>query len=397
MITKQEIVYVTSDWFTENKTSTHHIAEELAAENRILYVEAAGMRSPQASGRDLRKIASKLRRALRAPDEVRPNLYVYSPLILPYHQYALVRRVNRWLLAWWMRRALRAVGFRDPIAWMFVPHFGPLLDTIPHKGVVYYVTDEYTATPDVQSRIIAEMEHDILRRADVVFTVSQHLLESKARYSDRVFISRHGVDVDHFRSAADPSTPIPSDIAGIPHPIAGFFGLIQRYIDLELLDHIAARLPHVSFVLLGRVAQDTSRLDARPNVHFLGKRDYSDLPGYLKAFDVCLLIYKIGEFSRHANPKKLREYIAGGKPVVSVRIGEVERYSDFVWIADDYDAFANAIESALREDSPHEAARRMQTMSGESWRAKVDDISRVLAEHIDVELSTPTNAGDTPR
>lgn len=397
MITNQEIVYVTSDWFTENKTSTHHIAEELADQNRILYVEAAGMRSPQASGRDLRKILAKLRRTFRNPDEVRPNLYVYSPLILPYHQYALVRRVNRWLLGWWMRRALRAVGFRDPIAWLFVPHFGSLLDSIPHKGVVYYVTDEYTATPDVQSTIIASMERDILRRADVVFTVSQDLLESKARYSDRVFISRHGVDVDHFRSARDPSTVIPSDIAGIPHPIAGFFGLIQQYIDLELLDHLAARLPHVSFVLLGRVAQDTSLLDARPNVHFLGKRDYRDLPGYLKAFDVCLLIYKIGEFSRHANPKKLREYIAGGKPVVSVRIGEVERYSDFVSIADGYDAFVEAIERALREDSPGDAARRMDAMAGESWRAKVDEIGRVLAEHVDVELSAPTNSGDAPR
>jgi glycosyltransferase involved in cell wall biosynthesis len=315
---------------------------------------------------------------------VQPQIFVYSPLILPFIRHALVRRINRALLAWSTRRVLARLGFRDPIVWIFVPHFVSLLDAIPNKGVIYYITDEYTATPNVESAVIAGLEREILERADVVFAVSQRLVEQKSRLSPRVYLSRHGVDAVHFLRAAQPGTPVPADISGISGPVAGFFGLITEYIDLDLLEYAARRLPDVSFVLIGHAAVSVEQTASIPNVHYLGHRDYNDLPGYLKAFDVCLLLYRLGAFSHHANPKKLREYIAGGKPVVSVRIGEVEHYQDLVYIADDYDEYVECIRRAVRENSPEKATLRIEAMAKESWESRVDAISAIVARHVPV-------------
>jgi hypothetical protein len=392
MLKNQEIVYVTSDWQTENRTSTHHIAEELSRHNRLLYVEAAGMRSPQASRRDARKIARKILGFLRRPREVAPNIHVYSPVILPFHRFAVVRAINRFLLALAVRWAISLVRFERPILWIFMPHFASLVDDIPYRGLVYYVTDEYTATPNVDRDRIERMEARILEKADVVFVVSERLRERKSRLNPNVHVSRHGVDTAHFRRAADGDTPVPNDIADISRPIAGFFGLIEKYVDLKLLEFAARRLPHVSFVMIGHAAKDVSVVARLPNVHFLGRKPYDELPGYLKVFDVCLLLYEVGPFSMHANPKKLREYIAGGKPVVSVRIGEVERYGDLVYISDTYDEYVDNISRALEEDSDKMMSARLKCMQTESWDAKVELIGDLVAEH--VVLSTSDRAAE---
>lgn len=389
MLAGQDIIYITSDWFRENKTSTHHIAEELAKHNRLLYVEAAGMRAPQASKRDLGKILSKLKKFFAKPTRVLDNVYLYSPLILPFHQFAIARWLNRVLVSYLIRRAASDLGFRDPIVWIFMPHFAPVVASIPSKGVVYYVTDEYTATPHVKSTVIHEMENTILKRADVVFVVSDQLRDRKSQLNPHVYLSPHGVDVDFFKQSADPNTPIPNDIADISRPVAGFFGLIENYIDVNLIGHLATQLPDVSFVLIGRVARDVSTLRPYHNVHFLGHRSYASLAGYLKAFDVCLLLYEIGSFSKNANPKKLREYLAGGKPVVSVRIPEIERYAKLVSIADTYDEFARLVRECIDTNSPELQAARLSAMRSESWASKVDRIGELIARHVPSVSTSP--------
>ncbi len=50
-----------ADWDTELWTNQHHLMARLAAANRVLFVESLGLRRPQLAGRDLRRIARRLR------------------------------------------------------------------------------------------------------------------------------------------------------------------------------------------------------------------------------------------------------------------------------------------------------------------------------------------------
>jgi glycosyltransferase involved in cell wall biosynthesis len=382
MLHGQEIVYIANDWVRDNKTSAHHVAEVLARDNRLLYVEGAGMRAPRPSARDLGKIARKLRAFFARPRAVADNMYLYSPALLPFHGIPAVRSINRRLLGRSLTQAVKTVGFTDPIVWVFMPHFAPALKAIHKKGLVYYCVDDYASQPLVDPDVIRAMEREILVQADVVFAVSEELVADKSRTNENTYLSRHGVDTALFARAADPATEVPADVAALPHPVAGYFGLIEEWIDMDLVEHLARSMPHVSFAYIGRVVHDTSRFDRYDNVHFLGPRQYHELPGYLKAFDAAMLLYRSGGFAKHANPKKLREYLAGGKPVVSVRLGEVERYSNVVRIADTYDEYVECLFAALEDDSPEATAARRRAVESESWEAKVERLGEIVARHI---------------
>jgi len=383
MLRDEEIVYIANDWFGENKTSAHHVAEVLCRHNTVLYVEAAGMRNPRAAKRDLHKIFRKVSKLFAKPVPAGERFYLYSPFVLPFHRFALVRRLNKLLVNFMLRRACRSVGFTNPLLWIFMPHYASAIDSIRNKGVIYYCVDEYSAQPKVDVEMIRTMEAQILRRADVVFTVSEELRQRKAGANPHTYLSRHGVDVDLFARALSPDTTIPEDAVAISSPVAGFFGLIEEWIDLNLIDHLATKLPEVSFVFIGRIAQDVSALARHTNIHILGARPYSTLPHYLKKFDVCLLPYKMDdEQVRNSNPKKLREYLAGGKPIVSVPLREVEEYDRFVSIAATYDEFVDAVKAAIADDSQQERLARANSVRDESWEGKVERLSTIIGQHI---------------
>ena len=84
----------------------------------------------------------------------------------------------------------------------------------------------------------------------------------------------------------------------------------------------------------------------------------------------------------NSNPKKLREYLAGGKPVVSVRVREVERYERLVHIADSREQFVEALEDAIRTDDDGRARERIEAMRGESWDARIDTIGETVRSRI---------------
>jgi len=382
VLRNEEIIYVGNDWRADNRTSSHQIARVLSTQNRLLYVEAAGQRAPKASRRDFGKIITKLGKAWSDPVEVQENVFVFSPLILPFHRYRVVRRFNRWILSWSIRRAARKVGFTNPILWVILPHYSSLVETNQGKGTVYYVVDEYSSLPDVDPERIRQMEKTVLEKADVVFTVSEILTESKGRINKNTYFSPHGVDTDHFGLAARNETVVPDEIARFEKPVIGFFGLIEAWVDLDLIGFLARERPQYNFVMIGRVARDTQPVDGLSNVHFLGQRPYDDIPRYLKGFDVGLIPFVVNDVIKNSNPLKLKEYLAGGKPVVSVAIREVDKYDEIVYVARTYEEFLSCVDRALEGDSENQIAGRIAAMRSESWPAKVETISERVSRHI---------------
>src|SRR5262245_2217684 len=111
------IVYFGNDWSAENRTSSHHIAERLAARMPLLYIDSPGLRAPKASGRDFRKIFRKLASALRPPRPIGPHMWHMSTPQIPFRRLPLINSLNRFLGQSLVKRALRRLGFRDLISW----------------------------------------------------------------------------------------------------------------------------------------------------------------------------------------------------------------------------------------------------------------------------------------
>jgi glycosyltransferase involved in cell wall biosynthesis len=376
---KRTILYFGNDWFAENRTSSHQIARCLAKKHRVYYLECPGLRAPQGSGRDLKKIVAKLWRFIKGSQriEIAPSaagspaeaLYVRTLFQIPLHRFAVVRALNRWLLWCTIRWLILREGIRSPLAWHMVPHLATVAGTLGEQAVVYYCIDDYASLPDVDASSVRAMDEELTRRADVVFVASATLLERKRKLNPHTYVSPHGVETEHFARAQSSLMEVPDDIRQLARPIIGFFGLIERWIDLGLVAELARRRPNWSFVMLGRVAVPDAEVPSAPNIYFLGHRPYSQLPAYGKAFDVAMIPYRSTEQVHNANPIKLREYLAMGKPVVTVRTPEIEKFQDVVAIADSACQFEANIESALGPSANTAGAisQRQERVSDMSW------------------------------
>lgn len=382
MLEGTSIICIGNDWDSDPLCKAH-IMRILAAKNRVLWVNSIGTRRPTLSSRDLGRMTTKLRRGLRGCQEVRPNLFVVNPLVLPLPGVAFVNRLNAQILARSLRRLCHRYGLHRPILWTFVPNSNWLLGRLDERLVVYHCCDENSALPGVPADAVIQMERDLVRRAHIVFTSAEQLCEDRRSLNSNIHFIPHGVDVSHFARALDPSTVVPEDLQPLPRPVVGFFGRLSEWVDLPLVRALALARPAWSFVLLGEVISNLRPIQDLPNVHILGRRPYSALPEYCRGFDVGLIPFRVNTLTLAANPIKLREYLAAGLPVVSTPLPEVARYEGLVRLAAGPSAFIEGIEAALAERSEEMVRRRVAAVRGQDWEARVAEMSAIIGQHLD--------------
>jgi len=377
------ILYFGNDWQAENRTSSHHVAIRLAQRTPVLYVSSPGMRKPQASGRDLRRLLRKLAATLRRPTRVADNLWHCTVPQLPFRRIPGIDTINRWFGRWAVKRAARMAGIGRRISWFVVPHPGFLAGRLGEDLCVYYCIDDYAAHPGVDSELIARRDADLCRRADIVFVAPPSLVEARRALNANVVFSPHGVDAGLFGRAADAGTEIAPAARDLPHPVVGYFGSLHEWIDFELIEWLARERPSWSFLLVGHEAVEPGTLRQLHNVHLPGAQPYADLPNWAKAFDAAIIPYRLNRQVANANPLKLREYLATGKPVVSVRNPEIEKFANWVHIADNRASFLDALDSAVLDKSTEACARRMAAVADQTWDRRVEDV----VERVTVELA----------
>ncbi|GAA4494475.1 glycosyltransferase family 1 protein [Hymenobacter ginsengisoli] len=212
---------------------------------------------------------------------------------------------------------------------------------------------------------LREREQELFQQADLVFTGGQRLYEAKREQHNDAHAFPSSIDKDHFGQARDPKLAEPADQAGIPHPRVGFFGVVDERLDIELLGQLATNHPQWQFVIIGPVVKiDPASLPHNENIHYLGGKNYQELPAYLRGWDVATLLFARNESTEFISPTKTPEYLAAGRPVVSTSIRDVVRpYGDLnlVQIADDPKDFGQAIARALEQGKDAE------------WRTRTDD------------------------
>lgn len=385
MLKGQSIVCFAND-FRGDPTSKHQVMRILSRDNRVLWVNSIALRRPSVSASDASRILNKIKGFFRGLDRENENLYIFTPLVLPLPASAMARRFNSWLLKVYLKHWMGKLGMKDIQLWTFMPTMVELAGRLGEKKLIYYCVDEWSEFSFIDKASIIDMEKRLIEKSDLVITTAEKLYQDKKRYNANTHLIRHGVDFDLFASALDPKTEEPEDIRDLPHPRIGFYGLIHEWIDLKTVEAIARAHPEWSIVLIGKVSTDADFLKEYTNVHFLGQRPYRSLAGYCKAFDVGIIPFVVNALTVNVNPIKLREYLAAGLPVVSTRLPEIEPYGEVVHLAATESEFIEGIEKALQETGPDWVARRQKAVAGETWQARVEEISR-LVEEIDSQES----------
>lgn len=373
----RDILCFSHDW-TGDPLSKTHLMRVLARDNRILWINAIANRMPTSSGKDLSRIYKKLKSFTEPVREVEKNIFVLNPLAIPAYGSRSVVAFNRKFLVRQVKGAMRKLGMKNVINMVFNPAAGMIAGNLGETEQIYYCVDEYTAFTGVSAGL-KEIEEDLFRRSDFVVVSAETLLESKKKFNEKTFLIRHGVDFDHFRTALDAATEIPAEIADLPKPIIGFHGLLADWVDFELIRKITEHFKHGSVVLIGKITVDGEQkvkiLDNVPNVHFLGRKPYEQLPAFCKGFDVALNPFVMNELTRNVNPLKVREYLAAGLQTVSTDIPEVRILADCL-VGANHAEFIAKIEEILANPKPR--VEVSDAIRHESWDAKVDELRAIM-------------------
>jgi glycosyltransferase involved in cell wall biosynthesis len=226
--------------------------------------------------------------------------------------------------------------------------------------VVYYCVDDWSKFHNLDGAWLARKEEELLRRTDIVFTPARYL-EAKCRAiaGDRVHYVPHGVEYALFGRALAEETRIADDLAGLPRPLIGFYGNLHPWIDFDLVEQLAGARPAWSFVLIGEVFCDVSRLRRLANVHLLGRREHQRLPEYCKAFAAAVIPYDMRQpRMASVNPVKTRELLAAGVPIVAADLPELRGMQD-VCIARTADEWMGALERQIGRADRQAISRRM--------------------------------------
>jgi len=260
-------------------------------------------------------------------------------------------------------------GISDYAIWYYTPMALPFTEHLRPRAIIFDVMDELSAFKNAPPELL-EREARLLAAADVVFTGGQSLYEAKRDRNANVHAFPSSIDAKHFGKGRE-EIDDPADQAEIPHPRLGFFGVIDERLDVELVGAAADLRPDWHFVIIGPVVKiDPATLPQRPNVHYLGGKDYKDLPAYLGNWDVAIMPFALNDSTRYISPTKTPEYLAAGKPVVSTSIRDVVRpYGEqgLVEIADTPEAFVAAAEKVLARE-------------GEAHTAWLNDVDALLAK-----------------
>ncbi|MEO6905069.1 MAG: glycosyltransferase family 1 protein [Ginsengibacter sp.] len=269
--------------------------------------------------------------------------------------------------------------YYSPMALEYTEHLSPYL-------TIYDCMDELSAFKCPPAGI-KEMEACLLNQADLVFTGGHSLYQAKKHLHPNIHSFPSSIDKSHFQ-VARVFKEDPEDQATIPHPRFGFHGVIDERFDISLVDELATLRREWHFIFIGPIIKiDPDILPVKENIHYLGSKNYKELPSYLSGWDVAILPFAINESTKYISPTKTPEYLAGGKPVISTSITDVVTpygKRGLVHIADTAQEFVDAAEKIFNDENKVEWLKKVDKfLSNISWNKTWDKMTLLIDEALE--------------
>ena len=365
----REIVFVTYAPFRGLFDRHLQIATKLSRTHPVLYCDLISISTLILSPGLIRELGFA---------RVAPRLFRFAALILPLDgRSAPFTFINRFILISYLKAAIRRAGFSHFALFLWEPNREYLVGRLGESLVIYDIIDEYSEFLG-SARKILSAEERLFPKTDLIITGTYSLFLSRREKHKNIHFIPCGVDYELFSSS--PSFT-PEELTTLPHPVIGYYGMLDARLDIDLLRFLGEKHPDWSFVLIGPLGTDLSALMNLRNFHLLGRRSYRSLPSYIAFFDIVIIPYRLNRYTEHINPNKMLEILAAGKPVVTTDLPDIRRfYSDIAFVSQDYRQFADNIKRALSDKKEvEERIVRGKKMAREnSWDEVAEKIKELV-------------------
>ena len=386
------IWYLSGDWETDHRRQMiTSFAKNMAPYGKILCVNRpiSFLTDPFLKTGKFVKWIKRRSRLVRVTD----NLYNYTPFVLIHDQIALKSRIltylNRKILSSVLGGIINKIGFKDNfrLSWVYIPTQLSYLGLVGDHEYIYECFDKYSEFkfPLVNKSQIIQYDRKLTENALLVFNTARKLYDERIKINHRSYYTPNAVNIDLFIEAAKKNNGIPYDMKSLQRPIVGFIGNVgSNFVDMKLIKKLASDNPSFSFVFLGKIHGKNNMellLNTR-NVHYLGFKNYEDIPCYVLSFDVGIIPFKINEITESLNPLKVYEFMAASCPVVATDIPELRVFSGLISIARDYDEFDSCLKRVLSSDNSDLRKRLLNEAQKHSWDHRTKDMLLHVRKHI---------------
>jgi len=356
------------------------IAHEIAREEPVLYVERfvslfTVLRYP----RLWRRLFTWIRGARR----ISANLRILSPLPLLHlgHRVPWVFRLEFALQRIWILWWARSDQAEARILWVDNPLYECAVGQMGERMAIYHVADEITAFPTSHSRVSEALERTLLATVDLVFAAAQRLADDKRQWNAQTHTVWNAIDTEAFEQ--EPAAKELGDVERIPTPRVAFVGVLDQWVDLELLLLAATQLAHVHFVIVGPSNVDDRQLRALPNVHFVGRRSRFVVPGILRKCSASLIPFRKTKLTERIVPLKIFEALAAGiLPVCtdfSADLATLEQ-KGYALVGRSPGAFIAHLQHAVAMDTQATRARLASYGCQQTWQARWIQMRAIVDE-----------------
>lgn len=311
---------------------------------------------------------------------IKENIYTYAPYSLVlYGDYPLFKneifgKLTVKLILPNIKKILKDNNFWETdILWIGNPKFYYLKDVIKYKKLIYRCADDFSKFEHIPKSIV-NLENKLIKDADEVFVTAYDLLEKKRHLRKDLKYLPNGVNLDNF---IRDQYYIPQEYRDNNKLKCIYVGAIDTWFDYRLLGYCAKELTNVQFYLIGPVKIDLSNIKELKNVSILGKKDYKEIPNYLKFSDVAIIPFLVNELTDSVNPIKLYEYMSVGLNVVSTNFKEMEYIDSPAYVAKDHKEFCNYIRQAI-ESKDKNRDRNIEFSKKNTWEKRFKQIKEYI-------------------
>tara|TARA_Y100001970_G_scaffold281852_1_gene393492 strand:- start:30634 stop:31806 length:1173 start_codon:yes stop_codon:yes gene_type:complete len=364
-------------WDQAAKLSKHHFASFWSQNKKVLYIEAP---SNPLSFFTRKKEAKLLWKRYRSgPQKISNNLWITTFFyIFPFRgsQFFFgakwINTINQFLIKRRLKKQIELLGMKNPTLIIGSAHILPIIDKIKSSKIIYHCSDDYTLVPSFPKKF-KEIEESLIKKCDLVITTADELMIAKRHLNSNIVSIPNGADIEHFNKTQDIHTIISSEITKFSNPVIGYIGTIFRWINQEWIEFAANSHRELSFVFVGPVTTDISRLSKIKNIHFIGPKPYNNLPKYLKGFSVATIPFSVDGVTLKASPIKFYEYLASGIPIVSTDLPDLNPFRNHVKLVNSKEEFSFAIKESL-QDKDQNKKIRMDLSKNYSWKSRFNEL-----------------------
>lgn len=390
------VIFSLSRWNENFGCNIRDISYELSKNHKVLFIDVPLKRKDKWFNKKLDRVIEVKNREKEKLNlvEVKENLWHYIDFsvlesvnsIKNPALFDIINKYNSRVFARVIKNATQILNFKEYILFNDNDIYNGyhLKELLSPKLYVYYLRDRLSAMQYWKLHV-TRLESSLIKRVDLVVANSTYLTESALMFNSHSYYIGQGCDIEHFANEPDKKSEI-EIFKRIKSPIVGYIGALNsERLDINLIYDVANNMFDHNFVFVGK--EDTefekSRLHELKNIHFLGNQKFSELPGYLRSFDVAINPQLLNDITLGNYPRKVDEYLAAGVPVVATDTPTMKPFSEHVYLCKSVSDYIQKIKIAIQEDSSEKRNARKFFASNHNWENSVNQFMHYCKMRLD--------------